>query len=175
MTNLFGPEKPVDLTAVFAAGRVRRWHTNPELSWTDDYLDGHQGRVARIVMALWPDASGRLVRAALTHDDGEAGIGDLAQPAKEFLDWANPECLSTLEFIERDNRIVIWGSDPELANHESRRLKLADRLDAYMWAKHKAPHILSRDDWREAAEWIRAEADRLGVLDQAQTALLVTR
>jgi len=37
------------------------------------------------------------------------------------------------------------------------RLKYLDRLDAYLWAQHNAPHLLERVDWRDARAWLDAQ------------------
>jgi len=63
------------LNAQFRASFVRRWHTNPDLAHTVDTLAGHGGRVARIILKLWPDASPALLKWALVHDDGESVVG----------------------------------------------------------------------------------------------------
>ena len=39
-----------DILDMWKACRVRRWHTNTELAGTDDRIDGHSGRVARIIL-----------------------------------------------------------------------------------------------------------------------------
>jgi hypothetical protein len=56
------------LERIFHAGLTRRWHTNAHLNGTCDRLDGHQARVARIILALWPDAS-RTPMAEMLNDD----------------------------------------------------------------------------------------------------------
>ena len=70
------------LNTQFRASFVRRWHTNPDLAQTVDTLAGHGGRVARIILKLWPDASAALLQWALVHDDGESVVGDVPAPAK---------------------------------------------------------------------------------------------
>ena len=70
------------LDAQFRASFVRRWHTNPDLAQTVDTLAGHGGRVARIILKLWPDSSLALLHWALVHDDGESVVGDVPAPAK---------------------------------------------------------------------------------------------
>jgi hypothetical protein len=125
--------------------------------------------VARIVLALWPDDCARLVFAALTHDDGESLTGDLPWDFKELLRKTAPPILAEIDEFEASWVLRIWDFRSEvLGKRDRRRLKLADRLDAYMWAKHKAPSVLAQPSWREAADWIRAEADRLNVLDQVK-------
>lgn len=136
------------LQAIFSAGRVRRWHKNPALSWTDDYLDGHQGRVARILLALHPKPSAALLAAALTHDDGEAGPGDMAGDDKR----ANPVLAGLIGDLEHAKYVELWGGPPiadALPETDQAWLKFADSLDAYMWMMHKAPGESSGNGWPE--------------------------
>lgn len=147
-----------DLTAIFRAGFVRRWHTNPDLAHTCDRIDGHGARVARIILAWHPDPSLELVKAALIHDDGESVVGDMPYPAKT----------GRLGRAYRDAESAvakkIWGAFPRLTGLDEAWLKFADRLDAYMWAAHHAPHIMDRDGWPEAWEWLAEVAADLGCL-----------
>ena len=148
-----------DIQRVFYAGLTTRWHTNPHLAQTCDRLDGHQGRVARLILALFPDASRDLLIAALTHDDGESVTGDI--PATT---------IKTVEQVaaERMAQDEIWGSGFQLlARYERDRLRLADKLDAYMWAEHHAPSVvLDNDEWSKAWQEIVKLAVELGVEDR---------
>ena len=148
-----------NLTSIFRAGFVRRWHSNPDLCHTVDPIDGHSARVARIILALHPSPSVALIRAALTHDDGESVTGDMSAVCKE----QNPVIASILARAEGVARRALWGHDPAISSAEERWLKFADRLDAYMWASHHAPHIMDRDGWSELLAWINETADVLGV------------
>ena len=147
------------LTSIFRAGFVRRWHSNPDLCHTVDRIDGHSARVARIILALHPSPSVALIRAALTHDDGESVTGDMSAVMKQ----QNPVIASILARAEYIACTALWGLDPDLGNVGYLWLKFADRLDAYMWAAHHAPHIMDRDDWPELLAWIMETADVLGV------------
>ena len=71
-----------NLNSIFRAGFVRRWHSDPDLCHTVDPIDGHSARVARIILALHPSPSVALIRAALTHDDGESVTGDMSAVMK---------------------------------------------------------------------------------------------
>lgn len=140
-----------DLLAIFRAGFVRRWHTNPELAHTCDRIDGHSARVARIILALHPSPSLGLIHAALIHDDGESVVGDMPHGAKDGhlgTEYRHAEGTATRR---------LWGDLPGLSGHDSLWLKFADRLDAYMWAAHHASHVLNRGGWPEA------RADLLGL------------
>lgn len=151
-----------DLRAVWNAGRVRRWHTNPDLSWTDDYLDGHQGRVARLLLALHPAPSRALIVAALTHDDGEWAVGDIARPAKEDLAEMEPAAWSRMLACEDEARADVWGDALALQPDQVAWLRLCDRLDAHMWMLANKPKLRKRPDWREDRGWIEARAQELG-------------
>ena len=148
-----------NLNSIFRAGFVRRWHSNPDLCHTVDRIDGHSARVARIILALHPLPSVALIRAALTHDDGESVTGDFPATLKQ----ANPAFARALRSTEFKARTDLWGLDPPICRVDERWLKFADRLDAYMWAAHHAPHIMDRDDWPELLTWINETADVLGV------------
>lgn len=146
---------------VWRAGRVRRWHMDPDLSWTIDFTDGHGARVARIVLALDPEARGRVLAAALTHDDGEACFGDLSRPAKDAL---GSDAATSLEQSEAEARRVLWGTDyvSGLTAAEQTLLSLADRLDAWLWVRAHMPHLLTGRAWSGSAAAILSRAEALG-------------
>jgi 5'-deoxynucleotidase YfbR-like HD superfamily hydrolase len=150
-----------DLNAMERAGRVRRWHQNADLCDTFDPVAYHSGRVARICMAIWPDCSGDLLKAALSHDDGESGgWGDIPGPAKAAMPPAARQAMIEAEY---QARYAIWGRDVLLSGADRQWLELADKLDAMMWAARHAPHVLDRDGWPEARAWLEAAGIELGV------------
>lgn len=140
------------MNAQFRASFTRRWHTNPDLAQTVDTLAGHGGRVARIILKLWPDSNMALLQWALVHDDGESVTGDIPFPAKVGDSEAEREALAS-----------IWPDLPPLSVGDQLRLIFADRLDAYMWAKHHAPHALDGDGWPACRAWLVQHAQALVV------------
>ena len=140
------------LTAIYNAGAVRRWHTNPHMAHVVDTIDGHSGRVAKLILLLHPAPSMALIRAALTHDDGEYAVGDIPGPAKAAMPTAVRDALDAIETAARE---AIWGPDPVLTEAEALWLRYADRLDAYITAE-LAGAPMDRDGWPEAREWIEA-------------------
>ena len=148
-----------NLRNIFRAGFVRRWHSNPDLCHTVDRIDGHSARVARIILALHPSPPVGLIRAVLTHDDGESVTGDMSAVCKD----QNPELAAMMSVAEEEARCALWGWQPHMSGRDRNWLKFADRLDAYMWAAHHAPHIMDRDGWPELLAWINETADVLGV------------
>ena len=151
----------MSLHKAFLAGFVRRWHTNPDLAHTCDRIDGHAGRVARIILMLHPDPSVALLRAALIHDDGESVIGDMSATAKA----AHSDITSMILSIEDQAIGQVWGAAHQISQIDRQWLKFADRLDAYMWARHHAPHVMGADGWPAARNWLEAESILLGCTD----------
>lgn len=152
-----------DILAIFRAGFVRRWHTNPDLAHTCDRIDGHSARVARIILAMHPNPSLALVRAALIHDDGESVVGDI--PPSPYKRQLAAESGSFPDKMEDCAIADLWGwTAYEVDAGHAEWLKFADRLDAYMWAAHHAPHVLGVDGWPEAREWLMNTAFDLDCL-----------
>lgn len=148
-----------DLQAVWNATRVRRWHTHPVLSRTDDFIDGHTHRVVVLLLSLFPDASRNLLVAASLHDMGEYASGDLANPAKKRY----PELRSLVAVVERRGVLDLGLRCPYLTHEEEKQLWLGDRLDAWLWMTHHAIHLRVDPDWRRAREDLLHRARDLGV------------
>ena len=142
------PTTPLPWLATF----TRRWHANPDLCHTVDPIGWHSGRMAILALHLFgPDASRELLVACLKHDLGEYGTGDVAQPAKR-----DPILKAALDRIEGQT-IADMGMAFTVSPEDARRLKYLDRLDAFLWALHYAPHILGRAGWVRDAAWLEAE------------------
>lgn len=140
----------MNLEKAFRAGFTRRWHSNPDLCGTVDPIDGHQGRVARIILMLHPNPTVSLLKAALTHDDGEGVVGDTSGMTKAD----HPQEYGILQVLECKAREAIWGPQPDMLNANRLWLRFADKLDAYMWAAHHKPHVMAGDGWPEAGAWL---------------------
>ena len=151
-----------DLASLWRACRVRRWHTNTELAGTDDRVDGHSGRVARIILLLNWQPSAALIKAALIHDDGEWGTGDIARPVKAALRRSEPAAWERFEACEDECLAHVWRAFPALDEAEAIWLRFADRLDAYLWAMHHGAK-LDRNGWPQDREWLHDTAISLGV------------
>ncbi len=151
------------------ASFTRRWHTNADLCDTLDYVSGHQGRVALLVLSLFPQATRTLLCHAITPDQGEAAVGDISYDAKKLYPEmarmsANAEAL---ELVRQD-----FASFPNLTEMETRMLKLCDHLDAWLWMTRHARHLAGRKDWREQKEHMLAEAHWLGVGPEVRALVL---
>lgn len=150
-----------DLVRLYLSGEVRRWHANPAMARVDQSTADHQGRVAQLVVALFPEASPALIRAALTHDVGELVAGDVPQPAKA----ANATLRAALDEVEAEARTAILGHPIWLTEEEERRLKFCDRLEAFCFVALHRPGELTRpgSGWKGGRDWIFAESVDLGV------------
>lgn len=139
------------------ASFVRRWHCHPDLCHTVDPISGHSARMGILALHLWGAGASRdLLVACACHDLGERATGDVPWHAKRDC----PELAGLLDVLENRARTAM-GMFYEVSADDFRRLKFLDRLDAYLWAKHHAPHIMDRDGWPEAREWLQREADEL--------------
>ena len=137
---------------------TRRWHMNPDLSHLDDPICGHQGRCALLVLLLFPDASRDLLRAAVTHDQAEAVVGDLAMPFKQ----RGGDLVAAHAALEAA-QLAQMGLAVDLDRLDAFRLTLVDRLDCYLFAALRVPHVLARADWIAAGDAIYDLAVELGV------------
>jgi len=101
---------------------------------------------------------------ALTHDLGEAFVGDMARPVKDEL----PDVYNRLGELEA-RAVSRMGFDPspDLMPYELELLAFCDAFDAfdaYLWAAfHRPDHVSCQLDWRAMVAGLRSEADRLGV------------
>ena len=142
------------------AGFVTRWHAGTSAPWlarTGDTVAGHSGRMAALALWLWPDASRDLLAACILHDLGEYREGDLP--------WSTTR--ANTDLAEAQAREDMGLPEISMDVTDSNRLNFLDRLDAYLWAQHHAPEIMSRDDWATAHLRLQTMAGDLGAtLDQ---------
>lgn len=147
-----------NLWALWSSGFVRRWHMNPALSWLDDYTCAHQGRCGLLVIALFPDHSINLLRAAITHDAAEVHVGDLGAPFKASGRNLVAHHAAFEEVCLRD-----MGLGFSLTPEEQDRLKLVDRLDAYLFVLLRGGAHAFCDGWPCTEVEIIDRAHALGV------------
>lgn len=85
----------------YLSGKVTRWHTNFGV-YPQTNAD-HQHGVANLILEYHPEPSLNLLKAALNHDVGEYGVGDVKSPAKK----KNSKLKDLLDEVERDYRTEI--------------------------------------------------------------------
>lgn len=160
----------VSLFRQLRAGYCHRWHANPELAGTETVAE-HSARVARILLHFWPNASARLLTAALIHDDGEMGLGDVAGPAKR----RDLELARRMDVAEAAQRRKLGLPEPVLDDFEARALHLADKLAGFCHVKQVRPDVLNWPDWQDdvahmLTELRAASTDFGGAFDEMLTA-----
>lgn len=113
------------------AGRVLRYHTWPHIR--PQSVGEHSWQVARIVLAIYPEASVAILKHCINHDVGELRTGDLPYPIK--LD--NPVLGDEMHRIEEEAIHEIlgeWGiSSPDISERERWIFKTAEFLEMWEW------------------------------------------
>jgi hypothetical protein len=134
---------------------VSRWHASPveALRLSGDTIDAHQKRCVVLIRALIDSPPDTLIQAALHHDDPEKWLGDMPFTAKRDF----PELAAA--YARAESGVIAREGIPQPANEwEARVIKFVDRLDAYYWAWHSAPHVMADDDWEEFWRWLQSTA-----------------
>lgn len=117
------------LLLIRQGGAVERSYTTPHHGSYS--VAAHSWGVAQIILALHPEPSLRLVRAALNHDVTERWLGDLPS---QLLD-ASPTLRAMIEDAHLEAATRIWGSEGEkLSPIESLWLRSADSIELLLWA-----------------------------------------
>lgn len=141
------------------ATMVARWHANPDLAGSGDTVGSHSGRAALLVTRLFPNASRDLIVAAILHDLGEAGVGDVAGPAKRSI----PELSVSIAQAEAVQLVRLGIKIPDLSVEDTARLRFVDRLDGHLWMRFRAPWLEAKDGWQRDLEWLRQKSEALGL------------
>lgn len=155
-----------DITEILRGGYCTRWHANPDLAHIRETLAEHHARVAQIILALHPAPSLKLIDAALHHDAGEPGIGDLTGPAKK----QNPALAFALDCAEEAAREAL-GCNIILEAEDRLWLKMADSLAALVHVGHVNPNIHYSDDWVDHRIETVRQAETLGCGEQVANML----
>ena len=112
----------MQIKKVLQSGEVVRFHNHAGVD--KQPIANHQWGVALIVQYLFPEATKKLILAALTHDAAEYVTGDIPAPVK----WVHPNIKETLESIE----VLVsheWGIQYQLSREEKLVLGAADKLE----------------------------------------------
>lgn len=135
----------MNLRPLWHSLHVRRWHTNPHLQHTHDTTTAHSARMAVLALRIWGDTD--LACACLVHDVGECFTGDLPWTFKR----SSPAVAHDLAIEEsaaiRGLKLSDWLSDDP-------RVKLLDRVDAYLWMQLHRPDLMETPDWIAARQEI---------------------
>lgn len=151
-----------NILKAWTASFVRRWHTHPQLSWTDDFNGGHQQRSTLLLILFWPDSTRGAIIDCLTHDQGEDDAGDMAYSAKKKF----PEVREMLHTVENESIEQQGFPDHELSDLELERRRWVDLLDSYLWMLKNKPRLRVRREWETQARKLSEEAIRLGIANK---------
>ncbi|ARM70555.1 hypothetical protein HOR75_gp29 [Shewanella phage SppYZU05] len=138
-----------DVLAALRSGGVERYHAQPDVPAQS--TAEHMWGVAILMMKFYGrDLSTKLLAAALTHDCGEVGIGDVPSPTKR----ASPEVKETFDRLEEEMLIqlgVNWVGT--LSEEETIALKICDVLEGlhYVTRKLHVPNMRVAKAWAEYA------------------------
>lgn len=113
--------------SLHSSGRVTRWHTHGRAM--QQSTAEHAWGVAAIILAIRPDASAELLRAAILHDAHEVDFADVPYPVKRrYAEIAEVEDCIQQDFLDRHNQPQF-----NLTPDECRLLKAADRLESLLF------------------------------------------
>lgn len=117
----------LDIFRILDSGKVRRWHTNPQLSTTLQSDADHTWGVIAIAEYLCKDLVDlNFMRFALYHDCGEIAIGDISSVVK-----MRRTDLSILIKECENKEIKRMGIEmPKITPEQKRLMKLSDILEA---------------------------------------------
>jgi len=144
---------------------VARWHAGDSAPWlahAGDTVASHSHRMAVMALQLWTDDTD-LLRACIAHDLGEIASGDVPFGVP-------PGLRAEARVVELDTitRMGMLDHASYMSAGTTERLRFLDRMDAYRFARLRAPHLMQRADWLDARAWLLAAADDLNALDRAK-------
>lgn len=136
---------------------------NPEMSDTEDYVMGHHGRCAVVLIKLFPKHSHELLKAMVTHDCAESVVGDLAYPFKK----AGGDVVKAHQELETEvlKKIGLYYA---LTHEEKLQRDLIDYLDSYLYVKMKKPWKVKQKAWKAMRQDILDKAHYLGVREKVK-------
>jgi len=149
-------------TIIWKSGCVKRWHSNLDKGLRDsgDTVGSHSHRVAILLLMLHPLPSAHLIACALTHDAAEIFTGDMPGPmkqgtVKDMMEWYELELAKRFELPIPSDKDKAW-------------ISLCDKLDAVLWVREHAQHLLITPDWVEEWESVVKMAKALGVFEKVE-------
>jgi 5'-deoxynucleotidase YfbR-like HD superfamily hydrolase len=139
---------------------INRWHCHHDirLRLSGDTVATHSARVASLCHSLaarigHPLHDSDLLRAARDHDRPERVLGDMPGPAKvRFPDLAAAYAKAEAQVMAE------MGLSWTLTPMEADMLDLADKLDAFLWAKRCG---VTGPEWDEAEARLMVKALRI--------------
>lgn len=133
----------VALSQALRPGYCHRWSVCPEMAGSEQHA-AHAARVARIILWAWPDAPAAALAWAITHDDGEMGLGDVSGVFKR----SNPTLALILDKAEARNRNRLGITPAFLPAPTELVCDLADKLAALYHVRQLRPDLLAMPEWQ---------------------------
>lgn len=146
------------LWALWASGRVTRFHQNPLMAHLNQTNAEHQWGCFAILMALHPNPSRDLIVAVLSHDMPELRAGDVSYVTKTKY----PELREILDEIEFEEGREMDVPISILEGDERDWLSLVDRLEPLIYAHTYNPKELDNAGWAESYPALKELAVKLG-------------
>jgi len=149
-------------TILWKSGCVKRWHNSIDngLRNSGDTVGEHSHRVSILLLMLHPLPSAHLIACALTHDAAEVFTGDMPAPMKV----GNFKALMETYEVEIAKRFAL----PIPAEKDMAWLSLCDKLDAILWVRENAQHLLLTPEWIEQWETVVKIAKTLKCYDKVE-------
>lgn len=144
------------------AGGIRRWHIFPVIQ--QQTVAEHGWNVARILLAMWPEAPREMIVEALFNDTGEIATGDPPSTLKQ----RHPVLRDMYSKMEHDARVSMalpWGLPAPLTakNEWARCLKMADMIEMMEYAASEIMlgNRYMRPIYHQLQDWVTTEIDQL--------------
>jgi 5'-deoxynucleotidase YfbR-like HD superfamily hydrolase len=116
------------LISAYRSLDVKRYHTQGDVPGQS--LADHSGRVALLIMMIWPEARPQVTQYALVHDIGEKSTGDMPYTTKLVMPPAAMDAVDTLEaeFVHD-----FLGIHIEITEDEKMMVKVCDYLELMLY------------------------------------------
>jgi len=141
--------------------RLRRFHANCWLADRHQSLADHSWGVTALIVMLHPRPSTTLLAYALMHDAGEHAAGDVPYPAK-MASEALRAAVTAVEAQALADLLPDWMSSLRPSEEDRRWIKMADGLEAILWAAHHGA-LARGEGWSEQIDAVKSLAKVLGV------------
>lgn len=147
---------------LWKSGCVKRWHSSIDraLRESGDDVGSHSHRVTMLLLMLHPLPSAHLIACALTHDVAEVFTGDMPAPMKvgafrDLMERYELEIAKRFEMPIPSDKDRAW-------------LSLCDKLDAILWVREHAQHMLTTPEWIEQWESVIKMSKALNVYEKVE-------
>lgn len=116
------------LISAYRSLDVKRYHTQGDVPGQS--LADHSGRVALLVMMIWPEARPQVTQYALVHDIGEKSTGDMPYTTKLVMP---PAAMDVVDTLEAEFVHDFLGIHIEITEDEKMMVKVCDYLELMLY------------------------------------------